>query len=333
MTDEDASLCADAMLWSDLRGAPTHGMTGRLPQTVDRIRGGAVNPTPRWPVVLADSPSSIALDADGGWGQVAGTKAMRLAVDRARDSGVGLATLRYSDVTGAMGWYANVAVEAGMIGYAVNNTVPLMAAWGGIDKVIGNQAFAIGCPAGRHPPILFDSVLTRMSNGAIRDALERAEQLPSGVAMDTDGEPTTDPAEALTGIMVPAGGHRGSGLAIMWEVLTGVLAGGHMTPDVRGPHDPEEPMGLSMLLLAIDPSSSMSRDTFTERVDRLVDLVHGSRPAPGFDRVRMPGERGHEIADRNRRLGIPVPPERAARLRSLGQDLGVPWDWTLPPHA
>lgn len=325
MPQEDARTCADAMVWSDLRGAPTQGVTGRLPQTVDRIRAGGTNPSPRWAVVR-ETPGSTLLDADGGWGQVAGSRGMRLAVEKARANGVAVTIVRNSDVTAAMGWYPMVAVTERMIGLAINNTVALMPPWGGMGKLLGNQAFAIGVPAARHAPILFDSALAAMSNSGIHKAREGGEALPPGVALTAAGQPTTDPAEAIAGMVLPMGGHRGSGLAVMWEVLTGVLAGGRMAPDVGGLQPVDAPMGLSLFLLAIDPTVSMPFETFTERVDLLIDRIHASPPADGVDRVRLPGERGHEIAESRRRDGVPVPAERAERLRAIGRELGVVWD-------
>jgi LDH2 family malate/lactate/ureidoglycolate dehydrogenase len=251
---------------------------------------------------------------------------MRLAVEKARANGAAVSIVRNSDVTAAMGWYPMVAVTEGMIGLAINNTVPLMPPFGGTGKVLGNQAFAIGAPAGRHPPILFDSALAAMSNHAIHEVRERGGALPPDVALDAAGEPTTDPAEALAGMVLPSGGHRGSGLAIMWEVLSGVLAGGCMGPDVGGPQPLDSPMGLSLFLLAIDPTDVMPFEKFTERMDLLIDRIHASPPADGVDHVRLPGERGHEIAEIHRRVGVAVPPDRAERLREIGRELGVAWD-------
>jgi LDH2 family malate/lactate/ureidoglycolate dehydrogenase len=325
MSEEDARTCADAMVWSDLRGASIHGVTGRLPQAVDRIRAGGTNPSPRWAVVR-ETPGSTVLDADGGWGQVAGSRGMRLAVEKARANGVGVTIVRRSDVTAAMGWYPMVAVTERMLGLAINNTAALMPPWGGTGKLLGNQAFAIGAPAGRHPPILFDSALAAISHSGIHEARQRGEALPPGVALTAAGEPTTDPAEAIAGMVLPMGGHRGSGLAIMWEVMTGVLAGWCMTPEVGGPQPVDAPMGLSLFLLAIDPTVSMPFETFTERMDLLIDRIHVSPPADGVDHVRLPGERGHEVAESHRRDGVPVPLERAERLRAIGRELGVAWD-------
>jgi LDH2 family malate/lactate/ureidoglycolate dehydrogenase len=324
MTQDDAGLGARAMVWSELRGAPTQGVSLRLAQAVARARGGSVNPSPSWTVVR-ETPSSALLDADRGWGQVAGTRAMLLAAEKAGRHGVGMTSVRNADITAAMGWYAEVAVRERMIGLAINNTGPLMAPWGGTTKLLGNQAFAIGSPAGRHRSILFDSAVSAMSNSGIDKARQRGDTLPPDVALDRFGRPTNDPAEALAGILLPMGGHRGYGLALMWEVLTGVLSGGRMAPDIAGPSEPATPIGLSLLCLAVDPTAVMPHDTFVQRVDRLIDTIHSSAPADPADPVRVPGERGNEISLRRQRDGIPLAPEAAARLRALGDELGVPW--------
>lgn len=315
---EDADIAAEAMAWSDLRGSPTHGVTWRLPQFVERIRHGAVNPAPRW------TQTRAVLDADRGWGQIAGTRAMRSAIAAARESGIGMMLVRDADVTSSMGWYANVAVQDGFVGLAINNTMPLMAPWGGTTKLLGNQAFAIGAPAGRHESLLFDSAVTAMSNSGVNVAARRGSQLPPGVALDGRGEPTTDPAEALAGIMLPMGGHRGFGLALMWEVLTGVLSGGRMAPGVGGPAQSGEPMGVSMCCVAIDPSAVMPPEDFAGRVDSLIGLMHSS-PASGTEPVRVPGERGGAMAAIHSRDGVEIPADRIDGLRALGNEFGVPW--------
>jgi LDH2 family malate/lactate/ureidoglycolate dehydrogenase len=322
MSQEDASICAEAMVWSDLRGVPRHGLTGRLPQLVDRIRAGGVNTTPRWDVVR-QSPGTAMLDADGGWGQVAGTRGMLLAVAGAKKQGIGMAVVRDADITAALGWYAHVAIREHMIGLAINNTTPLLAPWGSDAKILGSQPFAIGTPSARHHPILFDSTLASMSNGAIEAAHQRGEALPPGVALDAHGKPTVDPIEALAGQVLPMGGYRGYGLALMWEVLTGVLGGGRMTPNVGGAAPLDKAPGISLFCLAIDPAASMPYEAFVSRVDDLIDQMHAASPAPGVDRVRVPGELGYEAARVHELEGVPVDEEHAARLRVLGDEYGV----------
>ncbi|MGH9246531.1 MAG: Ldh family oxidoreductase [Acidimicrobiales bacterium] len=330
MPDDDAAVSADAMVWSDLRGAHAHGVTGRLPKAVDQLTSGAKNPTPRCAIVR-ETVTTTVFDADGGWGQAAGTSGMRVAIAKAGKAGVGVTMVRNASTTAALGWYATLAVKERMIGLVINNTLPILAPWGGTTKLLGNQPFAIGAPADRHPPLLFDSALAALSWNAIHALQERGESLPPGMALTAGGDPTVDPDEAIAGLIFPAGGHRGYGLALMWEVLTGVLARGLMAPDVGKDASTGRPMGVSMFCLAIDPTVAMPYETFTARVDALVDQIHACPPQPGVDRVRVPGERGHELAAIHAREGVPVPPERAARLREVGERFGVPWDDDVVP--
>lgn len=318
MPDDDAGICADAMVWADMRGRPGHGVVGRLPQVLTGLKDGT-NPTPRWQVRQASAGLAV-LDADGGWGQVAGTRAMRLAVEAAGETGIGATVVRNADIAAALGRYADIAVERQMIGLAMNNSSPLMAVWGSRAGLLGNQAFAIGAPAGRHAPILFDSALSALSKRKIEELRDRGEKLPAAVALDADGHATDDPVAALAGVLLPAAGHRGSGLAIMWEILTGVLGGGRMAPEVGG-----SPMGLGMFCLAIDPARLLPYDEYTARVDKLIDAIHASPPAEGFAAVRAPGEQGYALAAAYARDGIPIEPEHALTLRELGAQHDVAW--------
>lgn len=251
---------------------------------------------------------------------------MRAAIEKARATGAGYASVRNSSSAAAMGYYASLAIDAGMIGVAITNGIALMPPPGGTTKVVGNQGFAIGAPSSRHRPLLFDSALSLISTGEIHTAQERGEQLPPGLMLDASGAPTTDPAAALDGLYVPIGGHRGFGLALMWEVLTGVLAGGkRFAPDIGAPDDLTSPQGVSHFMLAIDPTRSMPLEEFTARVDQLIDLVHVSPPAEGIARIYVPGERGYETSERRVREGIPMTPKRLESLKKLAAEVHVEW--------
>jgi LDH2 family malate/lactate/ureidoglycolate dehydrogenase len=323
MSAQDATMCADAMVWSDLRGATNHGVSARIPVIASRVRTGSVNPAPDWKV-LASTAGVTALDADRGWGQVAGTRGMNLAVEAARRTGVGVATVCNADIAASLGWYANIAVEQSMIGIAFNNSLPIMAPWGGATKLLGNQATAMGAPARRHHPILFDSALSALSLHAVQGLLERDESLPDGAALDIDGRPTTDPAAAIAGAMLPAAGHRGYGIALMWEVLTGVLGTGLFAPEVRSPAD--GPVGLTLFCLALDPTAIQPLDEFTARVDTLIDRIHACAPVDGVDAVRVPGARGYAMAELQQHDGVLLTADQLSGLRNLADEFGLEWD-------
>jgi LDH2 family malate/lactate/ureidoglycolate dehydrogenase len=325
MPDDDADMTANAMVWAELRDLPMHGVTGKLPQCVRRIRSGTTAATVSWTPVN-ETAASVLFDAKNAWGQVAGVRAMRAAIAKARATGVGLASVRDSSSAAAMGHYASLAIGERMIGVAITNGPPLMPPPGGTTKVVGNQGFALGAPASRHRPLLFDSALSLISTGEIHTAHERGEQLPPGLMLDAKGQPTVDPETALAGLYVPIGGHRGFGLALMWEVLTGVLSGGsRFGPDVGAPDAYDAAQGVSHFFLAIDPARSMPFEEFTSRVDTLIDVVHASPPAAGIARIYVPGERGFETSARRERDGIPITPKRLDGLKKLAAEVNVAW--------
>jgi LDH2 family malate/lactate/ureidoglycolate dehydrogenase len=317
----DAKLLADHLNWADRRGISWLGVN-KIPQYLERLRTGCT-PADAELSIVSDLPSFVLIDGHDAFGQIVGYHAMKAAMVKARTAGAAVAVVRNTTSAGALGYFAALAADERMIGLAINNSPPLQPAVGGAAKVVGNQAFAVGSPAASHSPLVLDMATSAITLARIHDYDSRGEPLPEGVALAADGTPTTDPATALRGTLLPMAGHRGFGLAMMWEVLTGVLAGGpRFSRNVTGPDEFDRPQGVSMFLLAVDPAAVMPHDTFTERVDQLIDQVKapgGTGPKP----VRVPGERSEHIqADRDRQ-GIPVPASLFARLRELGAELGV----------
>ena len=248
---------------------------------------------------------------------------MELAVEKARVAQLGAVVVRNSSSLGALGYYPLVAVRAGMVGLAITNSQPLLAPWGGTTKLLGNQAYAIGCPASRYDPLLLDMSNTAASQGNILMALERGEQLGPGLAFDREGRPTTDPAAALEGLLAPAGGHKGYGLALMWEVLTGVLGGLAFGANVGALEDLSRPQEVSHFLLALDPAAYLPLDLFTARIDSLIEQIRSVPPAPGVERPYAPGEQGFARAAAREREGIPLSARRQAELTALARKVGV----------
>jgi LDH2 family malate/lactate/ureidoglycolate dehydrogenase len=323
MPEPDAAVTADALIWTDLRGLDGHGTSVKLPQCVARIQAGGTRSDPALPT-LARRPATAALDGQNAWGQVAAVAGMRLAIAKAREHGVGAVSVRDVSSAAAMGYYPTLAIDEGLIGIAITNGTALIPAPGGTVRKLGNQAHAIGVPAGRHFPILFDSATTVMSTGEIDLYRERGQLLPDGVLLDAGGAPTREPADWKSGIMVPFGAHRGYALSLLFEVLTGVLAGSRqLGATVGSPSDHAQPQGVSLFLLAIDPESIMLRQEFTERVDRLIDRIHATPPATGGQPVYVPGERGYRTAQQRERDGIPLTAERAQTLRILADKLEI----------
>ena len=325
MTPEHAYLMADQITWAHLRGHSSLGAR-KIIQYGTRVLNGGTSAVGESEVIV-ETTAFVLLDAHHTFSQVAGVDAMRKAVAMAGSVGTGVAVLRNTTSAGALGYFAEIAAKDGMIGMAINNGPALLHPWGGKTKLFGNQAFAIASPSGNFDDVILDTALGEMTHVGMHGYQERGETLPEGVALDASGRPTVDPAEAIAGIMVPMGGHRGYGLAVMWEVLTGVLAGGgRFIDDITMPDVFDRPQGVSMFFLAINPQICMPLDTFAARVDQLIDRIHASPPAQGVERVLFPGERSAERARHRSRNGIPLPSSLIAELEAFGAELGVPWN-------
>jgi LDH2 family malate/lactate/ureidoglycolate dehydrogenase len=320
----EAETLAEVLVWSDLRGITKQGVL-RLPQCVERMRAGGTRAAASL-VTLREAPGLTVIDAQDSWAPVAGARAMRTAIDKSKVNGVAAVLVRNTTFAFALGYYPTLAIEAGLIGLAINDCLPVMAPWGGTLKTLGNQAFAVGAPAGRHLPLLLDTAASAITWTAIHDYQERGQPLPTGLAVDREGRPTTDALTALAGRVLPLGGPKGSGLAMLWGVLTGVLAGSAaFGPHVVGPDQVGVPQSTSLFMLAIDPTAAMPYAEFIERIDVFIDETLASTPEPGVDRLYAPGERGYLTAVQRERDGIPIPAATARDLRALGGALGVPF--------
>ena len=317
-----AGTLAEHLIWADLRGISWLGVN-KIPQYLARLRSGATVADAA-AEVLHDRPGFLVIDGHHGFGQVVVPEAMNLVIGKAGSAGAAAGVVRNTTSAGALGYFAMMAARERMIGLAINNSPPLQTAPDGRERVVGNQAFAIASPAGRHNPLLLDIATSAITWARIHEYAQRGQPLPEGVALSDRGEPTADPATALRGILLPRGGHLGFGLALMWEILTGVLAGGdRFSVDVSGPDETGRPQGVSVFLLAIDPSAVMSNDSYLTRVDRLIDTVRAARPAARGGRVRVPGERSAQIGARQEVTGIPIPGDLLRTLRRLGAEFGV----------
>lgn len=325
MAPEHADLMAAQITWAHVRGYPWLGAK-KIIQYGTRIQKGAAA-THGDLELVAEAGGLLAFDAGNSFSQVTGVQAMQAAIEKARSTGVCVAVVRNTSNASALGYFPNLAIEQRMIGAAINNSPPLMAPWGSREKIIGNQAFAWGSPAGRHDPIIFDTALSEMTLVAMHGYEARGESLPEGVALDAQGAPTTDPTAALAGILLPMGQHRGSGLAVIWEILTGILAGGErFLTDVTMPDVFDKPQGTSMFHLAINPEIVMPYDQFLARVDDMIDRLHASPTAKGVEQVRVPGEMAARRAREAQTSGMTLAPEMYAQLAEFAKPLGVRWE-------
>jgi len=300
---EDAFLIADSLVEAELKGLASHGLV-RLKVYLERARQGSITPKAR-PAALREGPATLALDAQKGHGIPTGVRAMDRAIEKARVCGVGVVTVRNSSHFGAAAYFVERATQAGIIGLALSNADALVAPWGARERYLGTNPLAIGIPAGKEPPLIVDMATSASAHGRILLAKERGEAIPLGWALDKEGRPTTDPAAALEGALLPFGGAKGSALSLVIDLLCGPLAGALTGPFITPLFlQLDQPQGLGHLFMAIDISAFADPQAFAEEMDKSLQRVRSLAPAAGFERVYLPGELERERKKQNLERGL-----------------------------
>ncbi len=298
---EDAQIVAEHLVEADLRGVHSHGVI-RVPTYVAAIRDGKINPKPKIEVV-EDHGGQVVMDGDNGLGQLTAFRANELAIERGKEHGLAAVALRRSTHCGAMAYYAIRAREAGLIGLSITNAGMNMTPIGGTQKIVGNNPFAIAIPTTREWPMVLDIATSVVAGGKLDVARSKGESIPLGWARDKDGNPTTDPVAARAGSLEPVGGHKGLALAVMLDVLAGVLSGGRFG-GMLGTQPGESGMG--QFFLTIDVTRFMPMDIFKARMDELIDQIHTSPKSPGVDRIYVAGEIEYDLEAARRTAGVPL---------------------------
>jgi LDH2 family malate/lactate/ureidoglycolate dehydrogenase len=312
---------ADGLIAADVEGQPSHGLM-LLTMYIDRIAGGSVSPGGEGRIV-SDSAGSLVIDAENALGQVTSERAVALALERTRQHGIAAVAVRNAFHFGAAGRWARMMAEAGCVGVALSNTRPLMPAPGGAERVVGNNPLAIAVPAADGHPVVVDLALSAGVMGRIRLAEANGESIPDGWASDADGLPTTDPGQAIRGMLLPAGGPKGFALAAMIDILCGGLSSGAIGNEVRPLYgDPAEPYRCAHFFLAIDIARFRPLDEFGAAVAQFADGIRNSRRAPGTATIRMPGDRA-EMARAQNRNSVPLARSTLDALLQRAQQLGV----------
>jgi LDH2 family malate/lactate/ureidoglycolate dehydrogenase len=292
LPSQDAQVVAEDLVTSDLEGVGSHGVM-LVPMYVDRLLQGSVTKRGHGEVV-SDRGAAIVIDAGHALGQLTAHQAVGLAVSRAKEVGAAIVSVRNAFHFGTAGRYARLIAEQGCVGVVMSNTRPLMPAPGGAEAITGNNPLAIALPSAGSTPVEVDMALSATAMGRIRLAASAGQAIPNGWAVDAQGQPTTDPAEAIKGMLLPAAGPKGFGLAFAIDLLCGGLSGGAIGAEVRPLYgDPALPYQCSQLFLAIDVGHFPAAETFGARVQDQAARVSASKRAPGVDRIYAPGELAH----------------------------------------
>ncbi len=326
---------AEILVASDRRGIASHG-TARLPSYVALIEAGVMDPAAR-PVRDGGRPALLRFDARNGWGHHASRVALDAAIAAARTLGTATAVVHHSNHYGIAGWYALRAAHDGMIGISLSNTSPLVAPTRARQPLIGTNPIAIAAPAGRFGAFCLDMATSTIPRGRIEVAARRGEMLPVGWAIDAEGRPATTPEAALAGALHPlggeeaTGGHKGYGLSLAVDLLTGVLGGAAFGPNIIGLFSTEAASDLGQTFVIIDPAAFGPEASFETRLEGYLEqlVAAPTRPdAPG--RVLVPGEPEAEAERRSDERGIVIDATHARNLTELGARLGVPFEVPAP---
>jgi LDH2 family malate/lactate/ureidoglycolate dehydrogenase len=319
----DAELTTDVFMQAELRGEESHGMRLLL-HVLGRIRAGGCLAKAHV-TVERDRGVIAVLDAHHSLGQVAAARAMRMAIAKARQYGVGVVGFRNGNSFTSAKYYPLMAVAEGMLGMTFTNSVPMMPPEGGASPILGNNPWALAAPSAGEFPFVLDMACA-VAKEKIFQAQERGQAIPPTWALGPDGNPTTDPAAALaSGVLLPFGGYKAFGLAMAHEVLSGVLMGGHLFNGGSTGFLPYDgPMNVSACLHAVNIDWFVPLDEFRNQMDALVRQVKASELRPGASAICVPGEQGFLEQRRRLREGVPLPVRVFEDLRRWARELQVP---------
>ena len=312
----DAEDTARILVTGDLMGHSTHGVL-RLESYGERLASGAMAANARI-TVESVAPAIARIDGANALGPVVGLRALREAMARARSHGVGIAFARNSNHFGAIAPYCLIAAGEGFASMIGSNASTTIAPTGGALTRLGNNPLGFGIPRPGGRPVILDMAMSVVARGRIRAALARGDRIPDTWATDASGKPTTDPKAALEGFLMPFGGYKGYGLALIVDLLAGVLSGAAYLTHVNSwLDDPEKPGNLGHFFMALDTQVLDSSDWLAERVADFGEIVHGTPRADPAVPVRLPGEIELERLERHRRDGVPVDAALLARLEAM----------------
>jgi LDH2 family malate/lactate/ureidoglycolate dehydrogenase len=285
----DAQVVAADLVAADVEGIASHGVM-LVPMYVERINKGSVSRRSAGEVI-SDRGGAMVIDAGNALGQLTSRQAVKLAVARAREIGLAAVAVRNGFHFGTAGRYARMMAEQNCVGIVLTNTRPLMPAPGGAEALVGNNPIAIALPSAGEFPVEADMALSATAMGKIRLAAAAGQPIPEDWAVDSQGHPTTDPAAAIKGMLLPAAGPKGFGLACVIDLLCGGLSDGAVGAEVRPLYgDPAEPYRCSHFFMAIHAGHFLVGDRFAERVRDQAMRVSRSKRGPGVERVYAPGE-------------------------------------------
>jgi LDH2 family malate/lactate/ureidoglycolate dehydrogenase len=320
---EDARTVGALMAEADLYGSDGHGVI-RLANAVKRIKAGGINTHPEIKVARERGAMAL-LDGDDAMGHLVMKRAAEVAMEKARAQGVGWVGAFNSNHAGPASLYARMPLRHDMIGiYAAVGSANHLPPWGGVDMLLSTNPIAIGVPSGRRPPIVLDMATTVAAYGKVKTYLMQGKTMPEGWMIDREGKPLTDPKRAHEGFLLPIGGPKGYGLALMLGILAGTLNGAAFGRDVIDFNaDMVSRTNTGHFIIAVDIAAFGDVETFKATIDRVWEEMKSSALMPGFEEILLPGERTERVHQDRAANGIPIVPELDRTLAKVAEELGI----------
>jgi len=322
-SDEEAALVAESLVQADMRGIDTHGVH-LLTVLSERVGAGMVQ-IPTNLTILKEENTTAIIDGGNGLGQMAVHRAMTMGIEKAKGFGVGCILVRNTNNIGILSFYSLMAAQERMIGIVMSNAAPAMSPWGGTEALLGTNPLSIAVPGGEQTPaVVLDMSSTVVARGKIRRAERLKESIPQGWAFDETGISTTDAGKALKGTLAPIGGPKGYGLALMIDILAGLLSGSKYGPEVKTFHQLMGPTGVGVFTLAIDIERFMPSLQFNKLIQAYLTSIKSSKRAKGVSRIYLPGEMEYEKEKESLKEGIEINERLAKNLNKLLEKVKSP---------
>lgn len=301
---KDAEIISDTLMFAELRNVTSHGIV-RLPTYIERMEKGIINLNASMKFTNNHAAAVTVLDADNGMGQIAGYNAMKQAISIAKIYGIGMAAVKNSNHFGVASYYSMMALEENMIGLVMTNASPAIAPFGTKTPLLGTNPLTVAVPANNCKPIVLDMSMSTVARGKVRMHALQGKAIPLDWGLDADGNPTTDPNEALKGSLVPIGGVKGSGLSLIIDFLTGVLTGTSLTGEVKNVTNMSGPSYTSHTFIAINIESFIDSEIYKSNVDQVIERIKSMQPNSDNE-IFMAGEIEHNLTNKRKAEGVPI---------------------------
>jgi len=321
LNEDKASLLSDSLVMADLWGHSSHGVL-RATWYAERIQHHVMDINTD-PEITSDTGPLLALDGHNGLGQFITREAVRLAIARAQQFGIGCVSIRRSGHFGTAMYFTKTIAEQNMIGFLATNASPAMAAFGGREKIVGNNPQSWAAPTPFDAPFIVDIAHTAVARGKIYLAKEKRETIPDHWALSPQGQATTDPAEAILGTLMPMAGHKGFALSAMMDVLSGVLSGGAFGQAINGPYVPDQASGVGHFLMVVDIAKLREVDAFKDDMGAMINAWKNSQKAEGVSEIFYPGEKEERHRLKAIAEGLALADDTLDRLIPFAHHLGV----------